>query len=187
MTQNRSLAIRLILTLLFFAVMYFIVANVALSSFRAMVVQLESDHVDRLVVYFRHSKRANYDQERISVSREFRAGREVRAVVDMNNHPSRYIRFDPGDKPGHMKIRRIEFDTHFGAPIVMEAEEIFARFRPGKTIENYQLVDSRVQFDVVGEDPNLFLKGELAVDNPVLGNQFLDRSVFSLFGHGSRG
>lgn len=154
-----------ILTIAFFFIVQSLVSLVALSSFNNISVTLQMQNEDRLIVFYSASNRTPFSQKRLHSSDVIPANKKTRVQVDLNNHATRRIRIDPGNKPGKIKIYEVKLKSFFGPPIVFTPQQIFDSFEPSAVIKNYRLAADHVAFTATDKDPQLIIKNDLVVSN----------------------
>ncbi|HBE91859.1 MAG TPA: hypothetical protein DDW55_04775 [Gammaproteobacteria bacterium] len=165
MIKHKRALILLLLSGLFYVFIYFLISYMALSSFASLSVTLEFDHEDRLMAFYRIGPRAVFSSKRMAASDMVPAGKVTRTDLKLRDHIARQLRLDPGDTPGQVKIYKLELDSSFGPPIILDAADIHNRFTPNSAIGTYTLNDDHVLLDITGKDPQLILKDELIVKN----------------------
>lgn len=154
-----------LLTLLFFLSIKFILSHAVLSSFSGLYLTLELDKNDRVAVYFSGGDRALFSENRVKRSREITAGKKITSGIPLNGHLARKLRIDPGDKSTQIKLYALKLESDYGAPLQLDAEQIFQRFKPNQSITSYRLEQNHVFIQVSGSDPQLVLQGKLVVEN----------------------
>jgi peptidoglycan/LPS O-acetylase OafA/YrhL len=136
-----------------------------LSSFSGINLTLEIDQNDRFFAYYSMSGNAIFSERRVTKSSDIPANKKTVVGLPLDGRIARKIRLDPGNQTGRVKLYHLKISSVFGAPIEMDAAQIFNRFEPNEFVSKYELNSDYVSFDIDGADPQLLLKDELIVSN----------------------
>ncbi|BDD89160.1 acyltransferase family protein [Desulfofustis limnaeus] len=148
-------------------IFHVLIDSIALSSVAKINLVVEPFQDDRLSVYYSLGVSAGrFDQDHSVRSLVLPQGVKSTVELFVNNRIGRKIRFDPMHGEGSIKIYSIRFLSHFGTPVVYDAEHIAAEFIPGKNT-TLILQDESVLVQSNGPDPQLLLKRDLVFTNPV--------------------
>jgi hypothetical protein len=158
----------IILFLLSLACLWFtkiLLSVFVLSSFSSIDLTLEVDQDDRFFAYYSMGGNAIYSERRVTASPDIPAHEKITVGLPLHGNLARKIRLDPGSETGRVKLYHLKMTSVFGAPIEMDAAQIFARFEPNEFVTAYELNSDHVSFEISGVDPYLRLKDELIVTN----------------------
>ncbi len=124
-------------------------------------VIVDSDHADTVQIYFDYSIFSPHFKEQKSLSKEVLTGDKKTLAFKFPAMPVNYIRIDPGEKKGKVKIYQIRIQQELGREIVLSYKDIYAGFYCADNNVDMVLGDSFVELSITGEDPQLISSSKL--------------------------
>ena len=155
-----------LLSLLFFLLVKFVISIVVISSFSALFVTVELDKADQFAAYYSGGRKAAFSEKRLVVSSKIPAEKLTEAGFSLNGKLARKLRIDPGTQSGRVKLYDLRLESSYGSPLIMDAAQIYQRFEANEDISDYRLTGDTVSFNIIGSDPQLVIKDELALNSP---------------------
>ena len=141
------------LACIFFLTAYYLMSLVLPVAYQVKITVM-ADHADAFKIYYaRRGKHFDFDEKYSSRRQKTDANVQRILSFSLRDIPLDKLRLDPGDRPGIVRLYKIIISSHFAADTILDSDDIFREFYPGKDGVSIRKQDGYVEISASIQDP----------------------------------